>query len=210
MFFAQQHVGRLGQSDFTSMNEVGVTLGGQSFSHLLYHFVLTYSNWEDVTMCYSESFESLSEGLQNALWELGSAPLSHRTDRMSTAVNNMTDEKVHYALRGAAAALPDGGPEDPGAQGQREWRRGATASPLEARHRASASAARQQRLCRMYKRFLCELLKQLNAGRRQRLQAEMQYLKALPERRLESLKRVRLKVDSGSLILRGPEYLLGE
>ena len=46
----------------------------------------------------------------------------------------------------------------------------------------------------------CQLLKQLNAGRRERLQAEMQYLKALPERRLESLKRVRVKVDSGSLI----------
>ena len=49
VFFAQQHVpGRLGQSDFTHMNEVGVTIGGQSFPHMLYHFVLTYSNWEDV------------------------------------------------------------------------------------------------------------------------------------------------------------------
>src|SRR5579864_9731466 len=74
VYFAQHHVpGRLGQSDFTSMNDVGVTVGGQSFPHLLYHFVLTYSNWEDVTVCYSESFESLSEGLQNALWELGAA-----------------------------------------------------------------------------------------------------------------------------------------
>jgi hypothetical protein len=56
VFFAQQHVpGRLGQSDFTSMNEVGVTIGGQSFPHLLFHFVLTYSNWEHVTVCYSEA-----------------------------------------------------------------------------------------------------------------------------------------------------------
>ena len=66
------------------MNELGLTLGGQSFPHLLYHFVLTYSNWEAVTLCYSESFESLSEGLQNALWNLGGAPLEHRTDRLST------------------------------------------------------------------------------------------------------------------------------
>ena len=55
----------------------------------MYHFVLTYSNWETGTVCFSESFESLSEGLQNALWELGKVPSRHRTDRLSTAVNNM-------------------------------------------------------------------------------------------------------------------------
>lgn len=94
VFFAQQHVaGRLGQSDFTRMNELGITIGAQSFPHMLYHFVLTYSNWEAVTLCYSESFESLSDGLQNALWELGAAPLEHRTDRMSLAVNNASDER---------------------------------------------------------------------------------------------------------------------
>jgi hypothetical protein len=42
-------------------------------------------------VCYSESFESLSEGLQNALWALGKVPHRHRTDRLSTAVNNMSD-----------------------------------------------------------------------------------------------------------------------
>ena len=42
--------------------------------HLIYHFVLTYSNWETGTVCFSESFESLGEGLQNALWELGGVP----------------------------------------------------------------------------------------------------------------------------------------
>ena len=60
---------------------------------MLYHFVLTYSNWEDVTPCYSESFESLSDGLQNAVWELGGVPLQHQTDRLTTAVNNNCDEK---------------------------------------------------------------------------------------------------------------------
>jgi hypothetical protein len=66
--------GRLGASDFTHMEELGVTIQGQSFPHLIYHFVLTYSNWEAATVCFSESFESLSEGLQNALWELGKVP----------------------------------------------------------------------------------------------------------------------------------------
>jgi hypothetical protein len=62
----------------------------QSFAHLIYHFVLTYSNWEAETVCLSESFESLSEGLQNALWELGKVPERHRTDWLSTAVDNTT------------------------------------------------------------------------------------------------------------------------
>ena len=45
VFFAQQHPpGRLGASDFTHMDEVGGTIQGQSFPHLIYHFVLTYSN----------------------------------------------------------------------------------------------------------------------------------------------------------------------
>jgi hypothetical protein len=86
VFFIQKHLpGRLGQSDFTRMSEIGVTIAGQSFEHMVYHFVLTYSNWEDATLCYSESFESLSEGLQNALWRLGGVPQQHRTDRLSTA-----------------------------------------------------------------------------------------------------------------------------
>jgi len=57
--------------------------------HLVYHFVLTYSNWETGTICYSESLESLSEGWQNAVWELGAVPAEHRTDSLSSAVNNM-------------------------------------------------------------------------------------------------------------------------
>src|ERR1700730_16414576 len=88
VFFSQVHEpGRLGASDFTHMESLGVTIQGQPFPHLLYHFVLTYSNWEHVTVCFSESFASLSEGAQNAFWELGGVPQRHRTDRMTLAVN---------------------------------------------------------------------------------------------------------------------------
>src|ERR1035441_8187270 len=82
VFFAQvHHPRRLGQSDFSHMTKLGVTLGGRSFEHLIYHFVLTYSNWEALTLCYSESFESLSEGLQNALW--GLRPEEHTSELRS-------------------------------------------------------------------------------------------------------------------------------
>ena len=72
VFFAQRHEpGELCQSDFTHCRELEITIGGEGFPHLIYHFVLSYSNWETGTICYSESFENLSEGLQQALWELG-------------------------------------------------------------------------------------------------------------------------------------------
>lgn len=204
VFFAQKHVpGRLSQSDFTHMNALEITIGGQSFPHLLYHFVLTYSNWEAASICYSESFESLSDGLQNALWELGGVPLEHRTDRMSTAVNNMTDEREftaryeallrHYRMEGQK--IQTGKANENG--------------DVEQRHHRLKRALEQALLLRDsrdfgavagYQEFLQALLRQLNAGRRQRLAQEMQYLRALPERRLESAKRVQVKVDSGSLI----------
>ncbi len=49
-------------------------------------------------------------------------------------------------------------------------------------------------------KFVRALVVQLNAGRRERLRHEMQYLSPLPAGRLESMKRERVKVDSGSLI----------
>jgi hypothetical protein len=204
VFFAQQHVpGRLGQSDFTYMNELAITIGSQTFPHLLYHFVLTYSNWEAVTLCYSESFESLSEGLQNALWELGGVPLEHRTDRLSTAVNNMSDEKEftsryqallrHYRLDGqkiqAGKANENGDVE----QRHHRLKRAMDQALMLRGSRDFATVAD-------YQQFLRGLLKQLNAGRRERLAAEMQYLRALPGSRLESTKKVKVRVDSGSVI----------
>jgi RHS repeat-associated protein len=53
--------------------------------HLLFHFMLPYSNWEHVTICYSESFESLSQGYDEAVWTLGGVTLEHRTDNLSAA-----------------------------------------------------------------------------------------------------------------------------
>ena len=88
VFFPQVHrPGELSESDFTYMKELEITIGGELFEHLLYHLVLTYSNWETGTICFSESFESLSAGYQNAVWELGGVTKKHRTDRMSAAVN---------------------------------------------------------------------------------------------------------------------------
>ena len=75
------------------MNDLGVTIRRRPFEHMVYHFVLTYSNWQWATICFSESFESLSEGLQESLWQLGGVPDRHRSDRLSAAVNNLSDRR---------------------------------------------------------------------------------------------------------------------
>jgi hypothetical protein len=204
VFFTQEHVpGRLGQSDFTHMTELEITVGGQEFPHLLYHFVLAYSNWESVTLCYSESFESVSDGLQNALWELGGAPLEHRTDRMSTAVNNTSDGREftarydallrHYRMQGQK--IQAGKANENGDVEQRHHRLKRTVGQM-----LLLRGSRDFESVAHYTEFLRLLVARLNAGRRERLAVEMQYLRALPEQRLDSVKRVRAKVDSGSLI----------
>ncbi len=204
VYFLQRHEpGRLCASDFTHMTELGITVGGQSFPHLVYHFVLTYSNWETATLCYAENFESLAEGLQNALWELGAVPAHHRSDSLSSAVNNMTDPKEftkrYEALLGYYGLKPE--KTQPGRANEN--------GDVEQRHYRFKRALDQALMLRggrdfdsvaAYQQFLKELLAQLNAGRRGRLAEEMAVMAPLPERRMESAKRERVRVDSGSLI----------
>jgi len=204
VFFAQvHHPGRLCRSDFSHMTELGVTIGGRSLEHLVYHFVLTYSNWEAFTICYSESFESLSEGLQNALWELGGVPQRHRTDRLSAAVANTSnlDEFTlryrslleHYGLL-AEKTNPDSGNEN---------------GDVEQRHHRFKRAVDQALMLRggrdfadvqAYQQFLKALTEQLNRGRQSRFAEELKVIRGLPPVRLEAVKRLAARVDCGSLI----------
>jgi len=204
VFFAQvYHPGKLCQSDFTHMSELAVTIQGQLFRHLIYHFVLPYSNWETGTICYSESFESLSEGLQNALWELGGVPGAHRTDRLSTAVHK-TDHPEEFTRR-YAALLRHYGLEGRKIQAGQPNENG----DVEQRHHRFKRALDQALMLRgsrdfdsrdEYAAFLHKLFAQLNAGRRERLAEEMQVLRRLPQGRLEACKRLRVRVSSGSTI----------
>jgi hypothetical protein len=210
VFFSQVHTpGRLCQSDFTHLSDLGVTLAGQPFAHLVYHFVLTYSNWEHATVCFSESFESLAEGLQNALWVLGGVPTEHRTDRLSSAVNNLarnTDEPKEPAFtRRYQALLAHYGLAGEKIQAGKANENG----DVEQRHHRFKQALDQALMLRgsrdfasraEYERFLGELIEQLNARRCERLAEELAVLHALPERRYESCQRLEARVDSGSLI----------
>src|SRR4051812_42945582 len=220
VFFAQAHEpGRLAASDFTHMGALGVTIAGEAFDHLVYHFVLTYSNWEAGTVCFSESFESLSEGLQNALWELGGVPRRHRTDRLTAAVN--TDPQPEMFTRRYQALMAHYGLEAQAIQPRQANQNG----DVEQSHHRFKQAVDQALMLRGsrdfagrgdYQTFLKKLMAGRNANRKGRLLEEMAVLSSLPARRLEMARRLKARVDSGSTIHVGgntyslPSRLIGE
>ena len=204
VFFPQVHKpGELCQSDFTNMNALGVTILGQLFDHLVYHFVLTYSNWETGTICFSESFESLSEGLQNALWELGGVPEKHRTDRLSAAVQKPDNPEEftqryralvnHYGLYGQKTQ-----PESPNENGDVEQRHYRFKKALEQSLMLRGSRDFESR--EAYSVFLRKLFAQLNLGRKDRFKEEERLLRRLPPKRLDSCKRLQLRVGPSSTV----------
>lgn len=204
VFFPQQHQpGEVGASDFCHLTGLGVTLAGQAFPHLLYHFVLTYSNWETGTLCFSESFESLSTGLQAALWELGGVPQRHRTDSLSAAVQPLDGKEgftrrygallAHYGLQGEA--IHPGKAHENGDVEQRHHRfRVALDQALMLR------GSRDFESREAYLRFLQALFTQLNAGRKERLQEELPRLRPLPPTRMDVTRKLKLKVSAGSTL----------
>jgi hypothetical protein len=81
--------GREGAFDFTHGTELGVTIVGQPFRHLLFQFLLVYSGWRWVGLAFGETFEALVGGLQGALWELGGVPPVLRHDNLSAATHEL-------------------------------------------------------------------------------------------------------------------------
>lgn len=204
VFFPQiHHPGELCQSDFTHMDNLGVTIQGEPFRHLIYHFVLTYSNWETGTICFSESMESLSVGLQNALWELGGVPNKHQTDRLSAAVCKTTSPEEftqrysallrHYVIQGRKTQ-----PSSPHENGDVEQRHYRFKRALDQSLMLRGSRDFDSR--RSYAAYLEKLFAQLNLGRKERLKDELALLKRLPSHRLETCARLRLKVGKSSTI----------
>ncbi len=221
VFFAQvHHPGRLAASDFTHCPELGVTINGSPFVHMIYHFVLTYSNWETGTICFSESLESLSEGLQNALWELGGVPQMHRTDRLTAAVQPGVEGPEsfkqryqallgHYGLQGQAIQAGKGNENGDAEQSHNQFKQTLDQALMMRGSRDFSSRD-------SYGVFLRQLFGKKIAGRAVRLAEEVALLRPLPGHRLEACKRLKVRVETGSIIrVEGniysvPSRLIGE
>lgn len=81
------------QTDFTSMNALGITIRKELYEHLLCHCVLPYSNWSWGTPCRSESLAALRKGVPAACRRLGRTPEFHQTDNSTAATHSLSTGK---------------------------------------------------------------------------------------------------------------------
>ncbi len=206
VFFPQVHEpGVVAQSDFTHMADLGITLGGVPFPHLLFHLVLTYSNVEAVHICSSESFEALAEGLEVCLWQLGGVPQQHRTDHLSAAIrpldrDGQTPATARYqALMAHYGMVPTtntaGEAHENGDVEQAHYRfKQAVDQAL--RVRGSRDFATRA----AYAAFLHEVVRRRNLTRQPRLAEERPVLRPLPATPLAPCRELRVPVSRFSTV----------
>ncbi len=207
VMFAQDHIpGEAGQSDFTHMEDLGVTLAGVPFAHMVHHFVLTYSNVEAVSVCFSESFEALAEGIEKALWQIGGVPSQHRTDHLTAAVKNAGKEHscdwtkryealmAHYGMQptknNVSIAHENGDVE----QSHHRFKQ-AVDQALRVR------ASRDFKSREAYERFLADLVRSRNLKRSTRFAEEQEALVPLPTTALAPCQEMRVTVSQFSTIV---------
>lgn len=204
VMFPQEHrPGEYAQSDYTSMNDLEITIGGEPFDHLVYHFVLTHSGWETGMVCFSESFETLIAGFQRAVGELGRVPHKHRTDNLSAATHDLKDGDRAFNERYLGAMAHYGVEADRNTPGRAHEN-----GSVEQAHHRFKRAVEQALLMRGtrefadragYEAFLREIFDARNK-RRTSLGDDLREMRELPPLRIEDFRREQVKVSRFSTI----------
>lgn len=203
VFFSQEHhPGRLAASDFTVCNELGVKIAGQQFEHTFFHCVLTYSNVESVSLCFSESFESLSAGIQKAFWEFGGVPERHRSDSLAAAVRNHTSRRELTERYAALMSYYNCEAERTNARcanenGDVESSNGHLKDRIDQALLLRGSRSFDSR--KEYVAFVEDLVKRANDNRRKNFLDDLAHLNRLPDERLDTddlIKGVRVSRSS--------------
>ncbi len=202
IFRQTQEPGRTGLSDFTDLADLGITVAGVALEHRLYHFRLVYSGFEHAHVILGgESFVALAEGLQNALWTLGGAPLQHRTDSLSAAFRNLASDArddltaryealcAHYGMtptrNNTGVAHENGSVESAHGHLKR-----ALADALLLRGSADFPDLAA------YRAFVDGIVGLRNVRNAKRIEAERPHLRRLPERRTCDYEDVTVRVTS--------------
>src|SRR5580700_10199392 len=205
VIFRQEHPpGRLGLSDFTEMGDRGSSIAGAPLDHRLYHFRLAFSGWEHPHVVLGgESFVALAEGLQNALWALGRAPLQHRSDSLSAAFRNLDRDARQDLTRRYEALCAHYGMEPTRNNPGLAHENGSIESP----HGHLKQAIEDALLLRGsrdfidldgYRRFVAEIVGRRNARNAKRLDLERAALQSLPANRTTDYEETIVTVTSSS------------
>ena len=214
VIFRQVHEpGRMGLSDFTDMADLGVTIGGETLDHRLYHFRLAYSGFESAHVILGgESYVALAEGLQNALWALGGAPREHRSDSLSAAFRNLTRDAREDLTRRYDALCAHYGMDPTRNNRGVAHENGA----IESAHGHLKKAVMDALLMRGtngfddlpgYRRFIDEIVSRKNAHHAKRIEAERPALQPLPGQRTADFEETIVTItSSGGFTLRKVFY----
>jgi transposase len=182
MFAQIIHAGRQSQSDYTHCNELNISIAGMAFPHMVFHFMLPYSRWEYVEICFTESFETLTTGYARAVRELGAVAPEHRTDNLAAAVpighrgefqRRWIDFLSHFGVE-PSANNPGQSHENGSVEKSNDLFKHAIDQRL--RLRGSRDFATLQD----YESFLRTAAIERNRVRKDRVQEELQALKPLP------------------------------
>jgi hypothetical protein len=205
VIFRQVHEpGRMALSDFTDMADLGVTVAGVLLDHRLYHFRLAWSGFEHAHVILGgESYVALAEGLQNALWALGGAPLEHRSDSLSAAFRNL-DVDARTDLTRRYDALCDHYGMTPSRNNRGIAHENGA---IESAHGHLKMAIRDALLMRGsggfddlagYRHFVDEVVSRKNRRNATRIDAERARLRPLPGRRTADYEETIVTVTSTS------------
>ena len=213
IFRQKKEPGRMGISDFTTMNSLEITIARKRFDHKLYHFRLPWSGFVHATAVPGgESFAAFSRGLSEALGMLGGVPRECRTDSLSAAFRNLRKDEVedmtasyrelcaHYGMEptrnNRGVAHENGAIESSHGHLKREI--GDALALRGSRDFADLDS---------YRDFIAELLSGLNARRVERIETERKALGSLPPRDGEFYRRYSVRVtSSGGFMLKGVFY----
>jgi hypothetical protein len=203
--------GEMMQTDGTWMTELGITINGQAFPHLLIHSVLPYSNWEWGRVAQSESLLAIRLGVQSALMKLAHIPKIHQTDNTTAATHKLGPEAseksleergfneeylqlmAHYGME--PQTIHVGNPNENG--------------DIEASNGAFKQAVKQHLLLRgstdfesleAYEAFLGQVMEKRNALRREKLAEEQAVMRPLRAAPWPEMRELRVRVNRAGII----------
>lgn len=205
VFFAQEHrPGEAMQTDFTHAEELGITIQGEPFEHMLCNSALPYSNWNWPTICYSESMAAIKHGVQEAVFRLGKVAEWHQTDHSTSATYWLPsgEEEFHEGYKalmrhlGMKPRLIGVGKSNQ--NGDVEASNGVLKRRLE--QHLQLRGSRDFDSITEYEEWLHEVTRQANAYRKKRVDEELPHLKAVTVKRLPVFSEETVRVTRGSTI----------
>ena len=195
--------GRQSQSDWTHMGDLNITIGGHAFPHLLFHFMLPYSQFETIMICETESFATLIKGFEQGVLELGGVACEHRTDNLTAATQKMGNDRIftqrwrefleHYQVQPSR--------NNPGVSHEN--------GSIEKSHHTFKNAVDQHLMLRQsrdfktqedYQVFLDKIKTRRNFMRRDRIIEEVETLRPLPEKQFNEATLLTVRVTPSSTI----------